>query len=412
MKTHVRQHYIPQQILKRFCREVNKDNDDILYVFNNFAFDIERVRVSDAYMVENLYDSIQFSDIKQLEKYLGTYLEAKIAPLFKRLVESDSQFTINRDELKLIKKYLLIQTYRSETNMTYYLQQNINGKIVLSDKSKNPKESSLDFWKREMYTIIHSEWDYLVSTECKIETIRHFTSEINQSHLCFYKTDNEEFIINDLGKVSEMLPMEIPKEFHKQYLKVAEHLSKTRLSKALEIAKYELKNKTTKLETFMFFPVSPNFGITVARKHNFGLVETNHYENSITLNRNRFLPPRNVYINKEVYDVNKKILSLRNDKPTQGLYNNLNLLYKQKQDLLVSDDKFLYSIQNLDKYEVIRLNCLMLNESRKYISFKNPLLICDSIKSFNIMYNESVENIKNNYNGLVKLLKNIKKVEL
>lgn len=412
MKTHVRQHFIPKLILNNFCREINIENDNILYIFNNFSFEIERVRVSDAYIVENLYDSNQFLDIKQLEKDLGTYLETKIAPLFKMLLESDYEFIINRDELKLIKKYLLIQIYRSETNMTYYLQQNTNGKIVLSDKSKNPKESSLDFWKREMYTIIHNEWDYLVSTECEIETIRHFTSEINQSHLCFYKTKNEEFIINDLGKVSEMLPMEIPKEFHKHYLKAAKLISKTRLSKALEIAEYELKNKTTKLETFMFFPVSPIFGITVARKHNFGLVETNHYENSITLNRNRFLPPRNMYINKEVYDVNKKILALRNDKPTPELYHSLNLLYKQKQDLLVSDDKFIYTIQSLNKYEVIRLNCLVLNESRKFISFKNPLSICESIKSYNIMYNESVGNIKNNYNGLVGLLKNLKKVEI
>lgn len=408
MASHVRQHFIPKFVLRNFCREKDKLDNDILYVFNNFTFEIERQRTSDAYMIKNLYDSNQFEDVKQLEIDLGNYLEQKVKPLFERLLLSKDKYEINRDELKLIKKYLLIQIYRSETNMTYYLSQNIKGKIELSEASLKPGEDKLDFWKREMYTIIHNKWDYLISMKCDIESIRLFASEINQGHLCFFGTNEEEFIINDLGKVSEMIPVEIKKEFEKQYIDTAASLSKSFLSKAREIAEYEIKNKTSKLETFMFFPISPNFSIVIARKHNIGFGEIKHYENSMTLHKMRFLPPLNEYINKEVYEINNEILNLQSGSMNKEVASQLMNLFKKRSDYFADEDKYIYKIQCLSSDETIRINTMTLNESRKQFSFKNPLNICKSIRAYNMMYNDSISNIKNNFNGLEGLLSSMK----
>ncbi|QVK18271.1 DUF4238 domain-containing protein [Mycoplasmatota bacterium] len=396
---YVRHHFIPQFILRNFSKENDSVGEAFINVYHNFTNEVETMKISNAYMVHNLYDSTQFDDIKQLEKDLGQYLESKVAPIIKRIFNSNKNFVMNRDELKLIKKYLLITIYRTETNMSYYIKENIKDKIELSDLSINEGESKLDFWKREMFTIIHNEWDFLCSPKCPIESVRHFTSEINQSHLCIFENDDEEFIINDIGRVSEMIPVQIPENEVENFKEAAEMVSKNYLCKAKEILEYELKNKTSKIETFMFFPISPKKAIVVAKKSNAVGIEIRHYEMSITLNQRRFSPPFNDYINKEVYSIKKEIQEYYRKNIRKIHYIYISNKLEQLNTLYNNEDKFIYPIQKLNNSEVILINCLMLNESKKHFSFLNSSRICKSIRAYNDMYRANTPNIKNNFLG-------------
>lgn len=396
---YVRHHFIPQFLLKNYSKEKDDDGDELINVYNNFTLEVDKKKVSNAYMVKNLYDSTQFKDIKQLEKDFGKYIENRVAPILKKLIQSDNEFIINREELKLLKKYLLITIYRSEANMTYYLSQNIKDKMELSNLSIRQNESKLDFWKREMYTIVHNDWDYLSSDECDIDSVHLFSSDMNQSHLCVFETNNEEFLINDLGRVSELIPFQINKDEEKYFTQVAEYLFLKKLTKT-QIDNM-LRNKNKKLETFMFFPISPNKAIVVAKKSRFGKFEERHYEKSITLHSNRFLPPRNEYINNEVYSIKNKI---------QENYKNLDednyiKLLQRLNDEYDDNDKFIYSIQQLNVNEVIKINCLMLNESKKCFSFKNSSNIRKSIRAYNDMFRVNISNIKNNFLGYESVIK-------
>lgn len=342
---YVRHHFIPQFILRNFSKEKDSDGDELINVYNNFTIEVDKIKISNAYMVRNLYESTQFEDIRQLEMDFGKYLENKVAPIIKRLVNSNKEFVINRTELKLIKKYLLITIYRTETNMSYYLRQNINGKPELSDLLIREGESKLDFWKREMYTIVHKDWDFLSNEKCDIESVRLFASEINQSHLCIFESENEEFIMNDLGKVSELILFQITKENEKYLRQAANFISKNYINKpnkAKELFANVLDNKTMKFETFMFFPVSPKKAIVVAKKSNNGGFELRHYEKSITLNSRRFSPPTNEYVNSEVYLIKKQI---QENAMKVNENNNYIKVLKKLNSLYDSEDKFIYSIQ-------------------------------------------------------------------
>jgi len=402
MTQYVRQHFIPQFVLRNYGVDFDKEKNNLIYVYSNYEFKVDKKRVADSYIVENLYDSNQFEDIKKLEKDLGDYLEKIVAPVFKKLNECGNKFIINREELKLIKKYLLIQLYRTEVNMTYYLSQNVKS-IEISSSSINKGESKLDFWKREMHTILHTKWDDLLKPDFPLHGVRHFAMEINQGHLCFVQT-TDEFVMNDLGKVSELIPVEIPEDKVEGFRKAAEFISKVDLPQALEIFEYELKNKTSKLETFSFYPVSPTVAVILARKHNLGPSVVNFYENSLTFSVDKFSPPFNRYKNKEVYEVNQQILNLQKSKNPTEAFKKANELYMKRETLFEIDDEYEYSVKSLSRDDTIRINVMILNEARKYITFKSPGKVEGSIKNYNYLYNSSFGNIKNNFNGLLGLL--------
>lgn len=406
MAHYVRQHFIPQFVLRNFGVDVDNENNQMIYVYSNYEFQINKKRVADSYMVENLYDSDQFEDIKKLEKDLGGYLERNVAPIIEKLIKCGDEFVINREELKLIKKYLLIQLYRTEVNMTYYLNQNVKS-IEISSSSIKQGETKLDFWKREMYTILHTKWDDLLKPGFPLHGVRHFAMEIQQGHLCFLQT-KEEFIMNDLGKVSELIPVEIPPENVQGYRKAAEFLSEVDLPQAKEILEYELKNKTSKLETFSFYPISPKVSIMVARKQNLGRSFVNFYENAITFSQDKFAPPSNRYKNKGVYEVNRQILELQNSKNPQESFEKAHKLFLKRETLFEKDDEYVYKVKMLSDDETLRINVFLLNEARKYITFKSPKLVEKSIRNYNYLYNTPFGNIKNNYNGLLGLINSLK----
>ncbi|QLY40722.1 DUF4238 domain-containing protein [Hujiaoplasma nucleasis] len=135
MGNYVKHHYIPQFILKRFSHD-NKVN-----VFNHIKFSLTSISIRNLFMVENLYDYYVYEDIKVIEKELASKIESPMGQICSRVVkelkEKPKNITFTRKELLIIKKYMMLQFYRTEGNMTYYIGSNISRKNELSKYNIN-----------------------------------------------------------------------------------------------------------------------------------------------------------------------------------------------------------------------------------------------------------------------------------
>ena len=147
----------------------------------------------------------------------------------------------------------------------------------------------------------------------------------------------------------------------------------------------------------------------LARKHNLGPSLINFYENSITFSIDKFGPPINRYKNREVYDINRQIFELQKSSNPSEAFKKANELYLKRESLFEVDDEYVYSVRQLSIDENIRINVMILNEARKYITFKTPGKVMESFKSYNYLYNTNFGNIKNNFNGMLGLLSSLNK---
>ena len=85
-KFHVRQHYIPQFILKNFCYDQNKEK---VYFFAAGEDEYSSLFVSNVFMEKYLYSKAE--NELEIEESLAKF-EAEIAPIFKK-VNSDAEIS-------------------------------------------------------------------------------------------------------------------------------------------------------------------------------------------------------------------------------------------------------------------------------------------------------------------------------
>lgn len=92
-KSHVRQHYIPQFILKNFCYDTNKEK---VFFFETGEDEYSTLYVSNVFMEKYLYSKVE--DELGIEESLAKF-EADVAPIFKKLNnESEIRLTFSEDE--------------------------------------------------------------------------------------------------------------------------------------------------------------------------------------------------------------------------------------------------------------------------------------------------------------------------
>ncbi len=378
MSVYVRHHFIPQFILKRFSHknEINKKNklEYFIRVVNNFTLDIESVNTKDAYMIKNLYDYDDgvTNNIKKLEKDFNSKLEQKVVPIIEKLVTSENIFKINRIERMWLKKYTLSVLYRTETNMSFYLQENTKN-LDLYSRSAKLGESRLDLWKRELRLLLDLDFDDLMKLEKSTISLSNFAKDTFLGYLTIMKSsENEEFIISDVGKVLEMV---VPKE-----KKPKQKMQKMLKDRGITISEEELakvlKENGGKITNFTFYPVSPNFAIVLVNQYREGSFFTDKH----------FPRPHNHFVNHQ--EIKKKSYI------TPELRNN--------------EDKYEYDIVKLSSIETIYINILTLNESKKNFTFKIPSKIIDSVRCYNKADYDMVPNVKNNFKGLVEIVSNLK----
>lgn len=389
MSHYDKNHYVQCRLLKNFAQQ-NKNGNNVICVLNLINFAAYYAKPENAFCENNLYD-VEFADNnKDLELKFKTNIEDPMGTLLNK-IDNDSAptFTFTRAELETIKKYILLQIYRTPHNKKSYTNI-LDNTFELSQFNINQNESKVDFWKREMLTILDSDWDSLLKTDmigiCKNAL------EINSSFLMFIKTA-DEFCINDLGYCTERIPIKIPKDQQDDFIKTAQIIGQELYGKDNfdEIAKKEIADESSYIDNYILFPISSNIAILVVSplwKQYLLHPELRHKGipfHSLLL-QNHLSIPMTTYKNAD---------KIKNDADI--------VTYKSP------EDQYIYQLHTMSCEETVYLNHLTINEAFCYIGLKTPDKFLKTIREYNSLASMQTRNIKKSLLGYVELLSKLSK---
>lgn len=418
MSEYERQHYVPNGILKNFGIKKPNGNYEVCLI-DLFNSKVEYRNTQRAMYARNIYD-ITDEDVKALEKKFSTKIEEPMFKIVDRLLKNVNIILLTREELMIIKKYMLIQIFRSLRNMTGYIAPP-EGVKELSSYNIQEGESKLDFWKREMTTIIDSDWDSLVNST-DLVSVKSFAQTIHTGFLIFFKTE-EEFIINDSGIVSERFFIEIPEEEHDAFIKYMNEIVEERFGTDGfgRIVKDPLQKGKMHIDSGLWMPLSSNLAVV-----NVHLLLKIYLTDSQIIDE---LPiplacsklfgflshPENIYVNQKAIDadlekmINKYSGEIGKLPARKATFFKNSLLratiIKNKSD----DDQYLYEVQELGPYHTMEWNLSVMNETHQYLCFKTPAKVIPVIQEYNQQKADGEENMKKDYTGYDNLLKNLKR---
>ena len=379
-----RNHYIQNGLLKNFATKSSNGKFKIC-VIDLIEFNVKKRNTDSAFYEKNLYDVPNNKDIKELEKKFSEKIEMPIIELLRSINGTDMELTFSRKDLSIIKKYILLQLYRTPKNKLNYINPPKNS-FELSTYNIQHNESNEDFWKREMLTILENDWDDLLRSD--MIGVKKYAIEINSSFLMFVKT-NQEFCLNDIGYVTERISMNIPKEKEKEYIQQSKDIGMKifDVDNFDELAMKEIQNKDSYIDNYILFPISSKMAILCVDpiwKYSEMLKE-----NGIPL----FSPFLEKYLSLPKTDyVNKDKIKVEEDIPN----------YK------TNEDKYTYIIHSITNDMTIYLNMLTINQAYRYIGLRTPQEFLETIKRYNILKDNGVENILHDLNGFVNLLSQVK----
>lgn len=136
-KSHVRQHYIPQFILKNFCYDQNNER---VYFFEAGEDEYSTPFVSNVFMEKYLYSKEENS--LEIEKSLAKF-EADVAPIFKKL-SNDTEINLTFEEDERLRVFLSLLAFRSVATRNQFNNMSELSKIIYGQKSDN--EDMKDIW--------------------------------------------------------------------------------------------------------------------------------------------------------------------------------------------------------------------------------------------------------------------------
>ena len=216
-------HYVPQLSLRRFGDRI------CTYNIKNGQY-LENVRTDRAFCEKGFYSD-------DVETQLNRRIENQFANLFNnKLNKCEKEIEINRDELRLIKKFLLISVIRSQGNEEFMaverkfydrLRESIrqmDRQLCLSEQEAKSTasindfeppfiekeisgETNFDYWMRTLNVILDSDGtpEGILKHPNKTYPAHRWAQVINNGYLAFWDSEfiHNEFIITDVGMTSE-----------------------------------------------------------------------------------------------------------------------------------------------------------------------------------------------------------------
>lgn len=359
-----RNHYIQKRLLKNFATTAENGKDKIC-ILDLVKPSAEYRNIEKAFYESNLYDVGESEDAKLLEKRFNEAIECPATAVFDRICNSKDEVTITRKEQSLIKKYFLAQQYRTPRNKRNYTDET-DSKLRFSKYNIKDGETEVDFWKREMLTILDSEWDDLLKTD--MIGVKKHALNVQSSFIMILRT-NGEFCINDIGCVIERTLMQIPKEYQEQYLADVKRMGIELYGKDDfdEAEKHAIENDEVYVDNYAMYPISSNCAILLVS----GFWKLIYQHPELLLKINLFSPivmkypsfPKHEYVNKDKIHNNADVIKYKDDK-----------------------DTFTYTIRTIDPVDEIHLNMLTLNEGYHFVGVKTPSALIPSIQAYNSTY--------------------------
>ena len=373
-------HYVPNCILKNFAIKLNNGNFGFCYL-NLLEGEIEWRTTNSAFYKIKLYDQKNEENVKELEHTFDRSIESVMQPLLKKLITCMTEtIVLSRNEIELIKKYALIQIYRNVRNGDNYSDNRINKEITLSKYNIKDGENLNDFWKREMMTILKSSWDEILKTD--MVGINSIANEINGSFIMLFKTDNE-LCINDLGYVTERIPIKLSKEVQDEYIKLSKAYGEEvfKVSDFDVRAQNEIEEDRVYIDNYILIPISSNFAIALVnvvwKLKLLNLLNLNNLPSNLL--NNHLSIPETDYVNKDKIKKDEDIIK-----------------YKSP------DDTYKYKIHIMTENETEQTNFLLINEAYQYIAIKTFNCFINTFKDYQDLKNHNVENIRHDLKALLK----------
>ena len=365
-------HYVPKFILKNF------GNNICLFNVKNGEYK-ENIQINKSYVENDFYSS-------EVEEKLNKKIESQFANLLSnKILKANGKIELNRNELLLIKKYLLISVIRSLGNDEFMLnekkfynklKQQIDKLSGLKENTFTPPfiekeikgESSFDYWMRTLNVILDTNGttEAILNHPDKTYPAYRWSMVISSGYLAFWDSEynRNEFVITDIGMTSENEKgwNGITNHNHK---KVNFLLSLLKCSKndneKMEL--YQIIQMTSHFhENFMMFPISSKRMIVqIAPFYKFRIHYKNLYnmpkldELTNLLNENLFYPNDVKYVN------------------------NINDYKKVDHH---SDDKYIYDIKQLTSKETIYCNMLFMDRINTWLGFSDLNKVVRSVFAY------------------------------
>ena len=359
-------HYVPKLVLKKFKNKI------CLYNVNTGEYR-ENVNVDDAYSEENLYDDETETKLNRLiESQFGSLLANKI-------LTSDGTVVLTREQLYVVKKFLLISLLRCRDmadNAAFEKNRSIAREMFGFAECEIEGETPREYWRRTLNVILDTNGtpEEILKHKDRTGVAYRWAYLVKHAYLAFWDAaQGEEFVITDRGMTSEnekgwdgVYRHNVKKTGYMR--EVLERVKSSKLIGAgeLELEVYDdLIAQCNFSENFMMFPISSKrmivlispFFKKVHRYAGIGVVSPPLEELTCMPNPKLFEPNRTSYKYKQT---SRRIKEHR-------------------------DDRYLYDVKKLSSQELWYCNSLFLDRIYEYLGFSSLDQVAMSVLSYKVI---------------------------
>lgn len=176
------QHFVQKAVLKKFSHK--SGNQDVITIVDIKQRKIYDRNIKNVFCLPKMYDMENSADVKIIENKLKEEIEDPMSNIINRLEQCCyTEFTITREELETIKKYILIQLYRNKRNQLNY-------------------GNETDKWKHEILYILQTPFDELLKPSNQFLGVFSFALDMHRSFMMIVRTRGE-FCVNEMGYATE-----------------------------------------------------------------------------------------------------------------------------------------------------------------------------------------------------------------
>lgn len=385
-------HYVPRLILRKFDEKISTYNLKTRELKLNQK--LEKVFAS-----KKLYS-------KDIETMFNEKVENEFAKLLNnKILISINECTLSRNEINLVKKFILLETIRT-IDFKYFIQ-------FKRDKVREIVKIKYNF-EESNSIILLSDFDYLMQTiRCILEAKSLFDVQNNNqatataiywSNIFIYgyiaiwdsKKSKEEFVIMDQGMTSEHEKTKLIKFYNCDMLK------KCYLIEQIFVKKMEIESgpNVPIIEKELLHKYKKLLSINYMFSENMYL---------FTISKNRIIVLINPFF--RLYEKDEWSLYSKHEKPdiwTTSIKDK-ELFSKNKNDYVdlenskfgkhSENDKFIYKIHNMNLEDVIYINCLLLDRIHEILGFSETSGIRRSLITYSCIFGKL-----NEYDDLIKQL--------
>ena len=375
-KNKINSHYVPVQTLKRFGER--------LCLFNVKTGEyFENVKLKRAFSRKGFYSS-------EIEEELNYKIENQFGALFaNKLANCENTVELSREELRIVKKFLLISVVRSmgseeylEKEKHYYedlekswllfaKQKGISDEDAVKNAPKAPfieeqidGETPFDYWMRTLNVILESDGspESIEKIPNKTYPAYRWAEVINNGYLAFWDSDylSSEFVITDVGMTSENEKgWNGINNHNRKKIDFMNGLLSAEKDERMKIEIYKcMYLQRCFSENFMMFPISAKRMI----------VEISPFYKFRKYYSYRYVMPRLEELTEMV---------------NEDLFSPNDCIYVKPQTeagpVYHEDDRYIYKIKKLTKDETIYCNELFLDRINTHVGFSSLGKVAGSI---------------------------------